>query len=296
MSQDQTYFTLSILGLDSSLEDLVSGLCFDYGALGVSQQLSFEQAGDHYEPITKVEERIQLSVYFQAKPSEDFVLRLSEIAPGSQIAVNEDEVKDWMEEWKKGFEEFELVNEIWVVPSWRTAPKSAKKVIQMDPGMAFGTGTHETTKIASRLIYDLVGQKDLRTMLDVGTGTGLLAILAEHLGLTMIECTEIDKMARDVARENLVLNQSKAIKVHDKQVKDLLNSFDLVVANIIDGVLIDIQKHLLRCMTRGGYLIVTGILEEREAQFQHRFHLPEGYSWVERQQQGEWVGLLGAQR
>jgi ribosomal protein L11 methyltransferase len=294
MSHDQTYFTLAILNLDSRLEDVVSGLCFENGAQGVSQQLKFEQAGDHYEPITETEEKIHLDVYFENPPSEDFLLRLSELDPECKISVNEDEVKDWMEEWKKGFEEFELVEGIWVVPSWRQAPSVAREIIHMDPGMAFGTGTHETTKIASRLIRDLLDRKSLRTMLDVGTGTGLLAILAEKLGLTMVECTEIDRMAREVAKENVRINNSKSVKVHDKQVEDLLSTYDLVVANIIDGVLIDIQKDLLRCLSRGGFLIVTGILAERETHFRHKFHLPEGYKWVTKQQLGEWIGLMAA--
>ena len=294
MSHDQTYFTLSILNLKSSLEDLVSGLCFDQGALGVSQQLKFEQSGDHYEPVTQAEEHINLDVYFNTQPSEDFLFRLSELDPECRVSVNEDEVKDWMEEWKKGFKEFELVEGIWVVPSWRQPPERAREIIRMDPGIAFGTGTHETTRVASRLIRDLVDKQNVLTMLDVGTGTGLLAILAEKLGVTMIECTEIDRMAQEVARENARLNNSNVIKVHEKQVDQLLGHFDLVVANIIDGVLVDIQKDLLRCMSRGGHLIVTGILVEREAQFTHRFHLPEGYKWAQRQQIGEWVGLLGA--
>ena len=104
-------------------------------------------------------------------------------------------------------------------------------------------------------------------MIDVGTGTGILAMLAEALGLKKIQATEIEPLARLVAKENVQQNKSSVIQVLDYQIEDVDLEYDIVVANIIDGVLINIQQDLKRLCRPGGYMVLTGILEEREAGF-----------------------------
>src|SRR5690606_14857175 len=122
--------------------------------------------------------------------------------------------------------------------------------IYIDPGMAFGTGTHATTKMAAYFVQKLGSQfkKDLKgkSLLDVGTGTAILAMLASHEGVERILGLEIDPEARRVARENIVLNKLTNVEISDKPLEETGEKFDFVVANIIDGVLIQLKDALLR--------------------------------------------------
>src|SRR5690606_7022875 len=136
------------------------------------------------------------------------------------------------------------------------APSEAKRVLRIDPGMAFGTGTHETTQLAAQILSDLAAKQPLVSVLDVGTGTGILALLAELLGAEVVQATEIDSEARRVARENLVRNASRSVVVLEDQLESLSNTFQVVMANIIDGVLLELGADLCRRVKPGGHLIL----------------------------------------
>ncbi|MCB0408454.1 MAG: 50S ribosomal protein L11 methyltransferase, partial [Bdellovibrionales bacterium] len=192
--------------------------------------------------------------------------------------------------------EFELISDVWVVPTWRPTPEKAQKVLRIDPGMAFGTGTHETTQIASLGLQKIFSKNVLESVLDVGTGTGVLAMLAALLGASNIVGLELDVEARRVARENIELNKMKNVHIFDHQIEREKNKYELVIANIIDGVLIDIQNDLKKCLTDSGTLLLTGVLSEREHLFLKEFQLPKGYGWVERIAKGEWLGFIGAKQ
>ena len=177
-----------------------------------------------------------------------------------------------------------------MVPSWLETPDQAKVPIYIDPGMAFGTGTHATTQIAAELASNLIKSERVRSVLDVGTGTGILAFMCEKLGAERVHATEIDAEARRVARENIVQNQLSKTEVLEVQVQDLKEKYDLVIANIIDGVLVQIKPDLLRCFS--GCLIVTGILKERENSFLEDFLQDAPFCVAERKERDEWVGFL----
>jgi ribosomal protein L11 methyltransferase len=290
-----SYFRLILSQVPSELEDLVSGLCFEHGASGVSENLAFEQTSLRYEPTTLKKDFLALEAYFAERPDDALVEELTEMVPALQISLHEEVSKDWNEEWKKGFTEFPLVNDIWVVPTWRPVPPEAKKAIRIDPGMAFGTGTHETTRLASDALSVLFSSKmKPKSVIDVGTGTGILAILASHLGALSVVGTEIDELARQVAVENVESNQVTNVEIVSYQIEDESKRFDLVMANIIDGVLIELQDSLKACLNDRGHLILTGILEEREPLFLEGFSLPPRYHWSKRLQRGEWVGYIGS--
>lgn len=288
-----TYFHVKFHNVSMAEEELLSQVCFEYGASGVSEELDFQQCRDDYQPELIEKKHKTLNGYFEDRPSEDFFLRLGNDFPAVEVEQSEEENKDWLEEWKKGFTAFQLVGPYWVVPTWLEKPEQAEKPIWIDPGMAFGTGTHATTQMASELLFDLSGSLDSEfSVLDVGTGTGILAFLARIQGAGKVVATEIDEDARRVARENLTINKLQQIEIPEKQVQDIDESFDVVIANIIDGVLLKLKDSVVSRVSAGGNLILSGILIEHEADFLSKFLEGTNLSLLKRIEKDEWLGLL----
>lgn len=294
MSQN-TYFRVRIAQIPRHVEDEISQYCFSNKALGLSEVLSFSQPDLTYDPSLLPKSSLELDVFFEQKPEDSFYQGLKNIHPVLQVSSNEEETKDWLSEWKKGFVPFKLVGNVWVVPSWLEKPSEAKHQILIDPGMAFGTGTHATTKMASFFIHKISQEYPEQvknwSLLDVGTGTAILAVLAEIVGFGLITGIEIDPEARRKARENLELNQTKNIDVPETQLDEIKGTYDVIVANIIDGVLIRLRKELIKHLQVGGHLFLTGILQERDNLFFEKFieASPE-LKVIKRIQKDEWVG------
>lgn len=291
----QTYFKVRLAHVPRSLEDEVTTFCFTQKALGLSEVLSFTQPDLTYDPSLIPRSVLDLDIFFESKPEDSFYSGIKSINEMIQIFTQEEESKDWLAEWKKGFVPFKLVGSVWVVPSWLEKPAEAEMEIKIDPGMAFGTGTHATTKMASYFVHKLAKEhpalvKDW-TVLDVGTGTAILAVLAEKCGYGLITGVEIDPEARRKARENCELNGTHTVDIIDQQIDEMKDKYDVVVANIIDGVLIKIKKDLLQRLKPGGHLFLTGILQERDNLFFEKFieSSPE-LKVVRRIQKDEWVG------
>lgn len=284
------YFVLTIQNLDSAVEEWLSERAFAFGALGISEALPFEQPEGEEDVFTHIPDRRSLQVYFGTPPSPEFLAELKARAADAVVTVQGEKNRDWLAEWKKGFKPFALTEAHWVVPSWCEPPPEARHKIWIDPGMAFGTGTHETTRLVAEALARLAaGVARPASCLDVGTGTGILAILARQLGIARVRATEIESDSRRVARENFAANQMSDIELNDQQVEQLSEKYDVVMANIIDGVLVRIQDALKARVKPGGWLILSGIINDREAEFRAGFQLPPGVSWFERAQQGDWL-------
>ncbi len=288
------FYILEIDGVSADEADLIAELAFEFGASGTEEKIPFKQDGRHYEPTQLSSDSTALKIYFEKNmPPKELLEKLETDFPEIIMRSYQEKNKDWMEEWKKGFEPFELCKNIWVVPSWREIPAEAKMHIRMDPGMAFGTGTHETTRLAAGFLefyFSKIKNAD-KSLFDVGTGTGILAFLAELIGFGYISANDIDPIATRVARENADLNKFNKTIFIDDTMASTKRKYDCVVANIIDGVLCDMQKELREHVNAKGYLLLTGILQEREANFLKEFSF-DGFQIIERRQLGEWVGLL----
>lgn len=289
-----SYFEVKFEGVHKNLEDEISGICFENGAQGVMEDLDFHQMRDDYAPELIPKDFIELIAYFESKPTESFFKIFETKFTDIKVLVKEEENKDWMEEWKKDFVAFSLAGDYWVVPSWLEAPEGVKKYLSIDPGMAFGTGTHDTTQLASEILWSKKDSdfKNVNSVLDVGTGTGILAMIARAEFADRLVTTEIDADARVVARENYKKNSFTDIELPEHQIEDLTETFDLVIANIIDGVLTKLKSELIRCMNANSFLILTGILEERDEEFINNFLKGTNLQIVERKVKGEWVGYL----
>ena len=288
-----SYFRVRLSKVSNSLEDVITGHSFECGASGVSEALAYTQPDLTYDPdLVKVRFH-DLDVYFPESPQRSFFEGLQKIDPVLQWQVFEEENKDWLAEWKKGFVPFNLTGPYWVVPSWLPSPVPEAETLLIDPGMAFGTGTHATTKMASSFLNKVakeLGEKGLLTLLDVGTGTAILAMLAARLGFGEVTGIEIDPEARRVARENILLNKLGSIDIRDQLLEEIDEKFDVVIANIIDGVLIQLRDDLIQCVNPGGHLFLTGVLVEREDHFMENFIDKSGMKVIRRLEKEEWVG------
>jgi ribosomal protein L11 methyltransferase len=279
------YFVVHLKQVSEAAETWLSEAAFDYGALGMSEPLAFDQPEGEEEVFTRIPAERAVDIYFSTPPAREFLDGLSARFPEMQIDVKGEQARDWLAEWKKSFQPFALARGHWVVPSWCEAPSAAQHKIWIDPGMAFGTGTHETTQLVAAALVEILSPQT-QSLLDVGTGTGILAILARQLGVKRIAATEIEPDARRVARENLQLNACDDVALDETQVQDLDEKFDVVVANIIDGVLVRLQNELKARVKPGGWLVLSGIISEREKDFLSGFQVPR---WDIRQQKGDWL-------
>lgn len=278
------YFVVHFSNVSGQAEEFLSSNAFEWGALGMAEVLPFNQPEGEEDVFTQIPDRRAIDIYFDKAPNNGFIELVRSRFPDVNLKVKSEQEKDWLEEWKKGFKPFELAGGHWVVPSWCKPPPEAKHNIWIDPGMAFGTGTHETTQLVAEELVNM----SAKSLLDVGTGTGILAIMAKQMEIPLVHATEIEEDSRRVAHENFERNGFKDIRLDEKQVEDITETYDIVVANIIDGVLVRIQDALKNRVAPGGWLILSGIIGEREKDFLEGFKIP-GKVWETRRQKGDWI-------
>lgn len=290
-----SYFRVRFHSLSATHEDILTTLSIDHGASGVSEALEFTQPDLVFEPRIAKRRSHDIDVYFEQKPSLEFFEQVKNLDRSISWNVFEEVHKDWLEEWKKGFKAFPLTQNVWVVPSWLDRPAEAVHQIKIDPGMAFGTGTHATTQMAAHFISKFASKNPLQTasskFLDVGTGTGILAMLAVLSGFSSAVGIDVDPESRRVSKDNIALNELHQIKISDLLIEEIREKFDVVMANIIDGVLIQIQDELMRVLKNEGDLFVTGILVEREAHFFENFIEKLNLKVIRRLENDEWIGF-----
>lgn len=267
----QTYFEVLLNGVKATDEEYVSSVLFELGAEGITQNLKFIQVAEDFNPEIIDEDIVHLKAYFTKPVTAEEFSSLQEYC--EEIDFKEEQQKDWLEEWKKHYKSFAIAGDYWVVPSWLKSPVPETQTIYINPGLAFGTGTHPTTQLVAQLIHEemLTHGKKYERSLDLGAGTGILSILMARLGVKHGVATEIDPMAREKCVENLALNKmDQQFEVSDENyIFNITQKFPIVVANIIDGVLLQIKEPILNSFT--DTLIVSGILDERNARFKKEF-------------------------
>ncbi len=196
--------------------------------------------------------------------------RLAENGISVKIEVLGTDEEEWSTAWKKYYKPTHIGHRMVVVPSWEEyEPEKDEIVIDMDPGMAFGTGTHETTRLCAELLEENIQKGDY--LLDVGSGSGILAICGSKLGAAKCAACDIDSVAVRTEIENCERNACPNVECY---VSDLLSDvklldqkpFDIVTANIVADIIIRMSSDIGRFIRKDGLLIASGIIEEREAE------------------------------
>lgn len=215
------------------------------------------------------------------------------------ITRSETEDKDWINNWKEYFHHF-YVDDILIVPSWEEIPKGDedKMILHIDPGTAFGTGMHETTQLCIRQLKKYVKPGD--KILDVGTGSGILGIVALKLGAGSAVGTDLDPCTVNAVKENKETNDIKDESfslilgniIDDKEVQDSAgyDKYDIATANILADVLVPLAPQIIKHIKKGGILITSGILDVKEKEVADAL-VKAGFTIEEVTAQGEWVSI-----
>lgn len=261
-------------------EEAVSHLLIETGSQGVAIDDSADylgQVGKYGELFPEVEQgdMVKITAYYpdsadMAAITEQVNEHLADLtgfglATGDiQLSTQALAEEDWAENWKKYYEPARITHDLTIVPSWTDYEAGAgEKIIKLDPGMAFGTGTHPTTKMSLFALSQVL--RGGETVIDVGTGSGVLSIASSLLGAKEIFAYDLDDVAVRVAQENIELN----LGMDNIQVAagDLLKGVDheadVIVANILADILIHLTEDAYRLVKDEGYLIMSGIISEK---------------------------------
>ena len=201
--------------------------------------------------------------------------------------------EDWNAAFKAEWKPLSLTERIQIIPTWmRDEPVPAGKLpIYLDPGLAFGTGTHETTRLCSEALDELLRARPIEQLLDVGTGTGILSIVALKLGAKEARGTEIDPVALKAARENADDNDVGDRFVDSMELPDHWGArHDVVVANILAEPLLQLAPRIAGAVKKGGRLMLSGLLED-QAEAIRKAYEKEGLRFVGKASKNGWVRL-----
>ena len=234
----------------------------------------------------------------QIRQELDELRAFMDVGEGS-ITVTETEDIDWINNWKQYFHQF-YIDDLLVIPSWEEVKEEDrdKKILHIDPGTAFGTGMHETTQLCIRQIKKYLTPET--ELLDVGTGSGILAILALMYGAKHAVGTDLDPCAVDAVAENMktkhIDEQSFQMMIGniitDKEVQDRVGyeRYDIVVANILADVLVPLTPVVVGQLKKGGVYITSGIIDMKEETVREAVEAA-GLEIIEVTYQGEWVSV-----
>lgn len=221
-----------------------------------------------------------------------------EIGEGS-VMVSETEDIDWINNWKQYFHQF-YIDDLLVIPSWEEVKDEDKDkmILHIDPGTAFGTGMHETTQLCIRQLKKYITPET--ELLDVGTGSGILAIISLMYGIRHAVGTDLDPCAVEAVRENMEVNNIKQQSfdmmigniITDKAVQDKVGyeKYDIVVANILADVLVPLTPVIVNQLKKGGIYITSGIIDNKEQTVTEAVKAA-GLEVLEVTYQGEWVSV-----
>jgi len=234
----------------------------------------------------------------QVKQELEDLKMFMDIGEGT-ITVSETEDLDWINNWKQFFHQF-YIDDILVVPSWEEIKEEDKDkmILHIDPGTAFGTGMHETTQLCIRQLRKFITPETV--LLDVGTGSGILAILSLMFGAKSAVGTDLDPCAVEAVRENSEVNGIDSEKftmmigniITEKEVQDKVGyeCYDIVVANILADVLVPLTPVIVNQMKKGGIYITSGIIDDKEETVVEAVKAA-GLEVLEVTYQGEWVSV-----
>jgi ribosomal protein L11 methyltransferase len=268
----------------AELMDALGNFLTETGAQGVFQETLEPQIAGDFPADTDIE---IIQAYFpQDLRAEKRIMAvrkyldsLEEIFPACKnLSLKTEDITDpdWGEQWKKYFKPIRVSSNIIVKPTWeRYSPSSRDIVIEIDPGMAFGTGQHASTRMCLQAIEDIIMKdRSIKSwkVLDVGCGTGILGITAAKLGAQDVIGVDIDKKAVEIARENAAINNvDECVKFLNRDVTSINEPRNLIIANLTAKLLLELRRHLTQLLVEEGYMIISGIIEQDTQSIEENF-------------------------
>ena len=299
-------------------EDLISGALIEVGITNIeiedkSQITKEEKEAMHIDILPELEDDGKARIFFyedmDTSPLEESVMleqvrqaikELGEFVDLGDVVIKEEitDEKDWINKWKEYFKPFEI-DGILIKPSWENVDNinDYQIAVELDPGTAFGTGLHETTRLCIRQLKKYV--KEDSVVLDVGCGSGILTIIAKKLGADYCFGIDIDKEAVEASKENALKNGIKDIgwldgdMITGKTTQQIVghDKYNIVVANILAEVIIPLQEMIYKHMVDGGIFIMSGIINTKEETVCKAIKDNPHFELVEVTRDGEWVSV-----
>lgn len=199
--------------------------------------------------------------------------------------------EDWKNNWKSFYSTMEIGNKFTIKPTWEEYSNvDNRHVIEIDPGMAFGTGCHETTKMCLEHLEKYLKPGD--DVLDIGSGSGILAIASKFLGADVVIGTDLDEKAVEIAKENANLNNVEVEFIVSNLFSNVKNTADIIVSNIVAEVLVLLLEDIDKYLKPGGYFISSGIIEER-AKLVEDALIKNNFEIIEKTIDNQWVSIVG---
>ena len=213
---------------------------------------------------------------------------------GDNISIKTSTIRneDWQTAWQKDWKPTLVGNTFCICPTWLTYDGKDKRIINIDPQMAFGTGTHETTQLCLELIEEVFATKPINSFLDVGCGSGILSIAAGMLGAPEVYGVDIEEHILETARGNVKQNSTKlgsaVINFSDRQLQDIDLKFDFVCANILSSVIKELWPKIQNKLAPNGTIVLSGILAEEQEDFIKTL----GINPVKIITKGDWIAIM----
>ena len=283
-------------------KDIIEGILFDYGIYTteeISSDIVDELDQDEkdwdfidYPLLNSSEDVFALRVYPEnMEDANNLKAELSEKKLG-QCLLEEKDDEDWANNWKKYYKPLEIGEKLAIVPEWEDYDEKDRVIIKINPGMAFGTGTHESTYMCLELLERYVNKDD--NIFDIGCGSGILAIAGLKLGAKKALLVDIDEKCIDASHENAGLNGLEdKMEIKKGNLLDVVKGrADLIVSNIIAEIIVDEIKNLKNHMEKGGIFITSGIIKERRQMVIHALE-ENGFEIIDELEKNNWVAIVG---
>ena len=294
---------LTVSGRTSDLDSITAVMSMLDNGLMIEDYSDFSFSGMYGELVDDSilnadKDSVKVSLFVPEEKSfieykEYIETRLSALGVEGEISVEGMNEDDWAESWKQYYKPIPL-GRVTIVPAWeKYDAKDGEIIIRMDPGMAFGTGTHETTRLVMRIMQDEL--RGGERVLDVGTGSGILSICASKLGALSCNAYDIDPVAVKVARENAKDGGCDNITVG---VSDLLagvdlsgGKYDFCVANIVADIIIRMMPDIPDYLNEGAPLILSGIIAPRAEEVREAVKA-NGFTIIREEQENDWLAIM----
>lgn len=297
----------------TELEEIVCDIMYELGVTGLAIEdpndiLAFQQSEENWdfidpELLKQDYEGVIIKAYF---PESENLMDIIDLVKENieripfrdtgkslgEVTVSEINDKDWAEEWKKYYKPVKIGKRIVIKPTWeKYERKDDEIVIELDPGMAFGTGTHETTMLCIEALEKYVSEGSF--VYDVGCGSGILSIVAAKLGAKKVIGIDLDELCVNVSIENVKQNNVENIVeiLHGNLLDRVSEKADLIVSNIIAEVIVDMIDSLKAYINDNGIFIASGIITEKSSMVKKAL-IDKGFEILEEKSMKDWVSIV----